>query len=932
MTQSIARMSYTLSFAAALALAPCAYAAPTEQAQTKSQQGSVTQSVQEAGAQAGSAVQSGIIPALTPPRPQDPAQQVVHTPKKDEDKGGIALGSFLLYPDLSVTYMYDDNVYASRKNESGDEIITVSPEIRIKSNFSRHSLEMGTGVNINNYHQFNTENTNDSWVHGKGRIDITDATNIYGGVSLSHDHEDRSSSDANEILKTNTLANPTRYTDLSENVGISHDVTDRLNVRLGVSSSKLNFEDTSLVGGGIYSSDYRDRKETLLGGRVTFKASDTVNLFVQGMNDIRNYDMTNPVTNPTFNHNSHGFNADIGMAIKPSDALSAEAYVGRMRQYYDNSAFKDLSATDYGLNIKYKTTPWTTLSLDLARSLEETTITDSSGYINTSLTGKVNHSLSRDLSLNASLTRQWSSYNDIDRQDIYTGAGVGAKYYVTNAIYTGADYQYRHRNSTATQILATYVDPVHYADYDNNLFYVTVGTDFGTRAQPVIPSFTYPNWSLFAAPFNNTLTGWYAGATLGANSINDASYGLRDDLTKVDNFDNGEFSDTGLVAGLFAGYGQMLTKHFYLGLEAEYDHGSDKLVHDHINDLYFYIGQTDSFALSVRPGYMLDNGALLYGRLGYASTTFANTVRTVDATTSTTYAVDQDKTIGGFRMGIGSDIPMGDNLFMRMDYAYTDYKSYTIPVYNSAATLIHDDVANMSTGTFKMGFGWNFGGSDSPTKIPYVDPSYLDGMYVGAMMGHGVINSEMDAIHNSKSIDPAKPETLLIANFGNEGFTGGAFLGYGHTFGQWYLGAELEAEAAAFGWHHDRTVSGNGGRDFYVHKKGGFGESVRLGYVLRNGSLVYGRIGRVDTKFNSIYERGAASGSPKYIDQDNDLQGCRIGLGTEIPFNKSLFMRMDYSYTNYESYGFTTGHSTAPDVVTYNNDESMFRLGLGYHF
>lgn len=929
MGRSIMTMSYTLSVAAALILVPQAFSAPIEQAQTQSQQGTVTQNVEESGAQTGSAAQSGILPALTPPRPLDPAQQVEHTQKKEDDIGGVSWGDFLLYPNLSATYMYDDNIYSSRKNEAYDEIITITPEVKVKSNFNRHSLEFGAGVNINDYHRYNSENTNDTWVYGKGRIDISDATNIYGGASYSRDHEDRSSSDSTELFDTATatgitLAKPTRYTDLSANAGMAHDLTDRLNVRLGVSSSELNFEDTPLVGGTVYSSDYRDRKETLIGGRITFKASDTANLFVQGMNDMRQYD----TISSTFNHNSRGFNAALGMSVKASDALSGEAYIGRIRQDYDNTALDDFSVVDYGLNVKYKTTPWTTLSLDLGRSLEETTITDSSGYLNTALTGRVNHSLSRDLSLNASLTRQWSTYNDIDRQDIYTGAGVGVKYYVTNAIYTGADYQYRHRNSTATKTLATYVAPVHYADYDNNLFYVTVGTDFGTRAKPSIPAFTYPSWSLFAAPFNNTLAGWYAGASIGVNSINDANYGLRDDLTKDDNFDNGQFSDTGLQGGLFAGYGQMLGEHFYLGAEVEYDRSGNKLEHDHIGDLYFAIQQTDGLALSLRPGFLLDNGALLYGRLGYAKTTFVNKVRAVDDGTGTAYTVNDDKSMDGIRVGLGNDIPMGNNLFLRMDYAYSDYKKYAIPVYNSGGTLIHNDTADMSSGTFKMGLGWNFGGSNEPQKIVSVDPKYLDGLYVGAMIGHGVINSEMTAVQKLGDVN----QSTLLADFGNDGFTGGAFLGYGQTFGQWYLGLELEAEAATFGWHHDRTISGGGGRDFYVHKKGGFGESVRLGYVLRNGSMFYGRVGRVETKFNSIYERGAADGSPKYIDQDNVLQGVRVGLGTEIPFNKSLFVRMDYSYTNYESYSFTTGHATAPDFVTYNNDESMFRLGFGYHF
>lgn len=927
MTQSIMRIGYTLSFAAALILAPPLLAAPSEQTQSKAQQGSITQSVSELGAQAGSATQTGILPAITPPNPLDPVQQVSHTVKKEEDKGGIAWGSFLLYPEVAATVMYDDNVYASRKNELSDVILTTSPELRVKSNFNRHSLDVGTGVNMNRYRRFTNENTNDSWVYGKGRIDLTDSMNVYGGASLARDHEDRSSSDANEILQANNLAEPTRFTNLSGNAGMYLEVMDRLSVRLGVSSTELNFEDTPLTGGGIYSSDYRDRKETLSGGRLTFKASDTTNLFVQGMTDHRQYD----TNTPAFNHNSHGFNAAVGMEIKPSNTLSAEAYVGKIHQKYDDSRLDTVDATDYGLNVKYKTTPWTTLTLDLDRSLEETTIADSSGFINTALTGRVKHNLSRDLSLSGSLTRQWSKYNDIDRQDIYTGAGVGVKYYLSNAVYTGADYQYRHRNSTATTSLPTFMAPVHYADYDNNLVYVTVGTDFGTRAQSTTPAFTYPSWSLFAAPFNNTLTGFYLGATLGVNSISDANYGLRDDLTNANNYDNGEFSDTGILAGLFAGYGKMLDKHFYLGLEAEYDRSSDELDHDHINDLYFAIGQTDSFALSIRPGYMLDNGALFYGRLGWASTNFSNQVRAVDDTTAIAYTVDEDKRMDGFRLGLGTDVPMGNNLFMRMDYAYTQYHDYSIPVYNSTGTLLHNDTVDMSNGAFKLGLGWNFGGSESPAQVASVNPDYLDGLYVGAMIGHGAINSELDTLHNAGSTDITKPETRLVATFGNEGFTGGAFLGYGHTFGQWYLGAELEAEAATFGWHHDRTVSGEGGRDYYVHKKGGFGESIRLGYVLKNGSMLYGRVGRVETKFNSLYLRGASSGNPKYIDQDNDLLGCRVGLGTEIPFNKSLFMRMDYSYTNYESYGFITGHGD-PDIVTYNNDESLFRFGLGYHF
>lgn len=911
MIRDIVTMRYTLSLATTFILVPYALGAPSEQAQSQAQQGS----------QIGTSNQNGIVPPITPPRPEDPVQQVSHTLEKDEAKGGIPWGNFLLYPELAATVMYDDNIYASRKNELSDTILTTSPEIRMKSNFDRNALEIGTGVNLNRYHRFTMENTNDSWVYTKGRIDLAKSSYIYGGAGLSRSHEDRSSPDALEVEQTATLASPIRYTDLNGNIGMYHSFTDRLAVRMGASITKLKFEDTPLVGGGSYSNAYRERQESLVGGRLIFAAFDTVNLFAQGAKDRRIYDSSN--------RGSYGFNAAIGIGAKPSDTLSGEAYVGRIRQHYDEPNFATVDTSDYGLNIKYKTTPWTNLTLDLDRTLEETTIANSSGYINTSLTGRINHSLSHDLSLNASLTRQWSKYNDISRTDIYTGAGVGIKYYLSNSIYTAADYKYRKRVSTATSINADYTAPVNYADYDNNLVYVTLGTDFGTRAQPVTPTFTYPSWSLFAEPFSNTLTGFYAGGTLGVNSLNAETFGYRDLGTVnagTNNYDNGQFAEMGILSGIFTGYGRMFDKHFYFGAEAEFDHSNTELSHDHIGDTLFKIGQNNGFALSIRPGYMLDNGALLYSRMGWARTKFRNYIQAVDesgtSVDGTVYTVDQDKTMNGFRLGLGTDIPIGNNLFMRMDYAYTNYNTYTIPVFNDIGTLLRNDAADITGGTFKLGLGWNFGGNDTSEKIVSVDPNYLDGMYVGAMLGHGPLNSNIKAFHGDG--------TVLNADFGRDGFTGGAFLGYGQTFGNWYVGAELEAEASTFGWHHDRQTEGSGGRDYFVHKKGGFGESIRLGYVLKNGSLLYGRVGRVETKFNSEYFKGNA-GNNNWVDQDNTILGSRVGFGTEIPFNKALFMRMDYSYTNYGSYNFTTGTST-PDVVTYKNDESLFHFGLGYHF
>jgi len=483
MRHSILNVSYTLSFAAVLCLAPHAFGAPNEQtqsqagnvSQSKAQAGSVSQNMSQSGNQLGNANQNGINSVLptTPPKPLDPMHEIPDALAAAE-KGGIVLGDFLIYPEISATLMHNDNIYAAGTNEVSDNILIVSPEVRIKPNFTRDSLEFGIGADLNRYQDRKAENTNDTWGYLKGRIDLTDDTNVYAGASLSRDHEDRTSPDTNFLGQSDAFASPTRYTDFSSNIGLFHQLTDDIKVRLGASSTKLNYDNNPLISGAVYSNDYRDRTETFSGGRITYAAKPGIDVFVQAMSDYRKYNLSDA----TFIHNSSGYNAAVGMAVAVTESLGVEGYIGRIHQSYDNSAFSDVTAVDYGLNVQYKMSPKTTLSMDLDRSLEETTITDSSGYLNTALSANLKHTVSHDLSLNASLMHQWSHYNSYDRKDTYMGGSAGVKYYLNNAIYTAADYQYRTRNSTTNT-----------ADYDNNIVFITLGTDFGTRAKPTTPSY-----------------------------------------------------------------------------------------------------------------------------------------------------------------------------------------------------------------------------------------------------------------------------------------------------------------------------------------------------------------------------------------------------------------------------------------------------------
>ena len=108
---------------------------------------------------------------------------------------------------------------------------------------------------------------------------------------------------------------------------------------------------------------------------------------------------------------------------------------------------------------------------------------------------------------------------------------------------------------------------------------------------------------------------------------------------------------------------------------------------------------------------------------------------------------------------------------------------------------------------------------------------------------------------------------------------------------------------------------------------------MRVGYVLPNGSLLYGRIGAVQTRFNTMYNKGNSAGA--WINRSDTLGGTRFGLGAEIPASQNTFVRMDYSYTRYDdtvSFVTTQDGGANPDAMRFDNTESLARLGLGYRF
>ena len=818
-----------------------------------------------------------------------------------EASDGFRAGSYLIQPEIAVSAVYDSNIFATRTDEVEDGILVYSPELNVKSQWQRHKLDLDTGGAFGRYLNRHDEDYDDYWANLDGRYDVTDNSNIFGGLGYSHEHEDRGSPEVSQ-----SGSEPTVFDSGRVHAGISHGL-GKATLRMGGTYERLDFADA----GSLTNRD-RDRDLTGAGLRLSYALHPQYVVFGQGIWDGRDY--VERTDDNGFQRDSSGYRADAGMQATFSNRLKGEAYLGYLTQDYDDPRFSRVSTVDFGGDLNWFAAPRTTLSVELDRSLEETTLAGASGYLYTSLGGTVRHKFTPRMNIHAGVSIAAADYQSLDRSDEYYTARFGMRYYLAPRYYLGAEYRLLMRNSDTRGVVNNPASPQEPDDYARNQFFLTLGT----LLYPVKPG---AYWDMPATekllPAAIQWPGFYTGALLGHDTLNLHTRGGRGQ-----GVDTGKFSHSDASAALFAGYG-ITRDRWYGALEGEYEDGHASLYHrkSKLTSRTLDLARDGSFGIALRAGYRLAAGPLLYGRLGAVRTDF-HAYTTVNDRTA--FAYSDERTETGVRIGLGSDIPVNHYLFVRLDYSVTGYTDFDGNLIDSN-DLPQTEHFSPREDLFRIGLGWQPGGTGGTGPKQQVD---YTGLYAGTHIAQGAVQSDASGMHNDSGSTPADPGPYqFAADFGDDSAaTAGVFFGYGVSRDHYYAGLEGEVEDSNARWDHQRTPTG---RDFSVEKTGTLGLSLRGGYVLDNGALLYARVGTVRTRFNTTWVKG--NNRLNDVDRDDTVSGIRLGLGAELPISRSVFTRLDYGYTDYDSYSFVTSHAEA-DSMEFTNSETLFRLGVGAHF
>ncbi len=353
-------------------------------------------------------------------------------------KPGYHTDNFRVRPLLSIRQVYDDNIFGTDEHTRSDWITLVSPQLKIDSSWTRHSLRLRAGAESGSYWEFEDEDYLDYWGSGEGRLDLNGHTHLFGGIGFSYEHEGRDSPDspAREL-------EPTTYTSLSANAGLTTTVGDA-SYRLGGTYEMLDYDDVPGIGGPVINDD-RDRELTGLGVRVTRQLSKEGSIFLQASYNRRDYD--DRFDQFGFQRSSDGYRAALGVIKHWGDDNEFEAYLGILNQDYDDRRFDTVSKLDFGGRVTLVLDESTDIRAKLQRSLEETTDIGSPGYLNTSLSAKLQHRFSPRFIPYLNLGYSYYDFLETGREDRTYSASAGLKYFVTRNTYVVLGASHAHRNS-----------------------------------------------------------------------------------------------------------------------------------------------------------------------------------------------------------------------------------------------------------------------------------------------------------------------------------------------------------------------------------------------------------------------------------------------------------------------------------------------------
>ncbi|PWR21535.1 outer membrane beta-barrel protein [Zavarzinia compransoris] len=348
---------------------------------------------------------------------------------------GVHVGAFLFEPSVTLSEVYDDNIFATDGGQEDDFITSIEPALEISSLWSRHALNFKTGIASSFYAHNSSENHTNFFATLEGKLDITRLSNFSAKINYQKLIEARTDTNANP-----NAAEATEYQRYDAGLLFTQQF-NRFTLKIGGAATYFDYDDTETRSGTPIDNDARDRTDVAGTLDLGYEFSPGYSAFVRQTVDWRKYERS-----VASGRDSAGYTTDFGVRLEVTRIIAAEVFGGYMVRNYDS--FEDQSGFSFGANLIYDVAEGTRIQLNAGRDFQETTAIGASGYLVSTLFAKVEHEVLRDQVIRAQVSYTNNDYSGIDRKEDIYGGGFGYMWYFGQRISLGVNYDYQTRDSS----------------------------------------------------------------------------------------------------------------------------------------------------------------------------------------------------------------------------------------------------------------------------------------------------------------------------------------------------------------------------------------------------------------------------------------------------------------------------------------------------
>ncbi|MCW5694348.1 MAG: outer membrane beta-barrel protein [Pseudolabrys sp.] len=361
-----------------------------------------------------------------PPVEIGPIRKPVKKRKSEEDDDpyaqlGVHAGGFTLYPAVELIGGYDSNPGQSA-NAKGASLYSVQPELRARSNWSRHELNADLRGSYTGYSPDSEPTLSRPNVNGKidGRVDVTRDTrlDLGGRVVVGTDNPGSPNLQAD-------LAKLPIYTTFGGTAGVGHKF-NRFDLSVKGDVERTSYQDSKFTDGTTASNEDRNYDQYGVKLRGGYELSPGVTPYVEGGVDTRKHDLATDSSG--FQRNSKGWTVLVGSTFEMSRLLTGETGIGYTQRTYDDPRLDKLGGVVGNASLIWTVDALNTVKFTAESGVQESTVAGVSGVLSRDIKVQYDHAFRRWLIGTAKAGYGNDNYKGSDRDDDRYMVALGLTY------------------------------------------------------------------------------------------------------------------------------------------------------------------------------------------------------------------------------------------------------------------------------------------------------------------------------------------------------------------------------------------------------------------------------------------------------------------------------------------------------------------------